>query len=153
MENPRSADEESPFPTPNIFRRVLAMLCLAPYALLGWLRLSQGLRYQSYLQSLGLWPGPRYIILSGLAIGAAFSLALLALLLRVRFAPPLARIICMLFLGWLWVDHIWLGTREAFHYQLAVNVLISLATLLVAFVLVRDRDYLKAPKEEAHDRE
>ncbi len=153
MENPRSTDEKNTDPTPNTFRRVLAMLCLAPYALLGWLRFSQGLRYQTYLQALGLWPGARYVILSGLAVGAAFSLALLVLLLRARYAPPLARIVCMLFLGWLWVDHIWLGTREAFHYQLAVNGLISLATLLVAFVLVRDRDYLRIPKEEAHERE
>ena len=128
---------------PVPFRRILAILCLAPYALLGWLRFAQGLAYRNYLNQLALWPGPQYIILSGLAIGAALSLLILVLLLRAHFSPPLARIICMLFLGWLWADHIWLGTREAFHYQLVVNLLISAATLVVAFVLVRDRDYLK----------
>lgn len=151
MENPRF-EEENSSPTPNTFRRILATLCLAPYALLGWLRFSQGLAYRDYLDTLALWPGPQYIILSGLAIGIGFSLLILVLLLRARFAPPLARMICMLFLGWLWTDHIWLGTREAFHYQLVVNVLISAVTLLIAFGLVRGRDYHRYYGKEAHDR-
>jgi hypothetical protein len=151
MENPQY-EEEYPLPAPNTFRRILSMLCLAPYAQLGWLRFSQGLTYRGYLSELKIWPGPQYIIFSGLAIGATFSLLLLALLLRARFAPPLARIICMFFLGWLWVDHIWLGTREAFHYQLIVNILISTATVLIAFVLVREPDYRRNPGKEAHDR-
>jgi phosphatidylserine synthase len=142
MENPRF-EEENSSTAPNTFRRILAALCLAPYALLGWLRFSQGLAYRDYLSELKIWPGPQYVIFSGLAIGIGFSLLLLMLLLHVRIAPPLARMICMLFLGWLWVDHIWLGTREAFHYQLAVNALVSIVTLLIAFVLVRGRDYLK----------
>jgi hypothetical protein len=69
-----------------------------------------------------------------------------------RIAPPLARIVCMLFLGWLWVDRIWLGTRESFYYQLTVNLLISAATLLIAFVLVRGRDYYHYHGKDAHDR-
>jgi hypothetical protein len=145
-------DAEKPLPAPNTFRRILAVLCLAPYALLGWLRFSQGLAYRGYLDTLKLWPGPRYVILSGLAIGIGFSLLMLVLLLRARFAPLLARIVCLLFLGWLWVDQIWLGTREAFHYQLAVNVLVSLVTLLIAFGLVRGRDYHRTYQEETHDR-
>ena len=145
-------DAEKPLPTPNTFRRILAVVCLAPYALLGWLRFSQGLAYRDYLSELKIWPGPQYVIFSGLAIGIGFSLLILVLLLRVRFAPPLARMLCMLFLGWLWTDHIWLGTREAFHYQLAVNVLVSLVTLLIAFVLVRGQDYQRFYSEEANDR-
>jgi len=88
MENPRF-EEENSSPTPNTFRRILATLCLAPYALLGWLRFSQGLAYRGYLDALALWPGPQYVILSGLAIGIGFSLLILVLLLRARFAPPL----------------------------------------------------------------
>ena len=140
MENPQ-IEEENKLPAPNTFRRILAILCLVPYALLGWLRFSQGLTYRDYFNELKIWPGPQYVIFSGLAIGIGFSLLMLMLLLRVRFAPPLARIICMVFLGWLWIDHIWLGTREAFYYQLVVNMLISAVTLLIAFVLVRGRDY------------
>ncbi len=151
MEKPH-IEAENLLPTPNTFRRSLAVLCLAPYALLGWLRFSQGLAYRDYLDALVLWPGPQYIILSGLAIGISFSLLMLALPLRARFAPPLARMLCMLFLGWLWVDHIWLGTREAFHYQLSVNVLISIVTLVIAFAAVRGRDYHRYYGEEEHDR-
>jgi hypothetical protein len=151
MENPQF-EEKSTLPAPKPLRRILAALCLAPYALLGWLRFSQGLAYRDYLTTLALWPGPQYIILSGLAIGVSFSLLMLALLLRTRFAPPLARIVCMLFLGWLWVDRIWLGTRESFYYQLTVNLLISAATLLIAFVLVRGRDYYHYHGKDAHDR-
>ena len=151
MENPHF-EEENTLPAPNTLRRILAMLCLAPYTLLGWLRFSQGLAYRDYLSELKIWPGPQYIIFSGLAIGTAFSLLLLAQLLRARFVPLLARMVCMLFLGWLWVDHIWLGTREAFHYQLVVNVLISIITLLIAFMLVRRQDYHRYYRKEAHDR-
>ena len=151
MENPQIEEEES-LPAPNTLRRILAVLCLAPYALLGWLRFSQGLVYRDYLSELKIWPGPQYIIFSGLAIGIGFSLLIMVLLLRSRFAPPFTRIVCMLFLGWLWVDHIWLGTREAFHYQLAVNGLISAVTLLIAFVLVRSRDYHRFYQEETHER-
>ncbi len=151
MENPQ-IEEKNSLPGPNTFRRILAILCLAPYALLGWLRFSQGLAYREYLTELALWPGPQYIIFSGLAIGVSFSLLMLVLLLRARFVPLLARMLCMLFLGWLWADHIWLGTREAFYYQLVVNILISAATLLIAFVLVRGRDYQRFYSEGANDR-
>ena len=151
MENPQ-IEEENKLPTPNTLRRILAILCLVPYALLGWLRFSQGLTYRDYFSELKIWPGPQYVIFSGLAIGIGFSLLMLVLLLRARFAPPLARIICMVFLGWLWVDHIWLGTREAFYYQLVVNLLISAVTLLIAFVLVRGRDYQRFYSEGANDR-
>ncbi len=143
-------EEENAPAAPSPFRRILAILCLAPYAMLGWLRFSQGLTYRNYLSGLELWPGPLYIILSGLAIGLGFSLVLLILIYRAHFAAPFARMICMLFLGWLWIDHIWLGTREAFHYQLVVNTLISAATAIIAFVFVRDRDY---QKEGNHDQQ
>ena len=90
MENPR-IEEENKLPAPNTLRRILAILCLVPYALLGWLRFSQGLTYRDYFNELKIWPGPQYVIFSGLAIGIGFSLLMLVLLLRARFAPPLAR--------------------------------------------------------------
>jgi hypothetical protein len=140
------AEEEYEDERPSHFWRIFAILLLLPYAILGWLRFADGLSYSAYMSGIKLWPGPRYIIASGLVVGAGFSLVLLFLISRARFSAPLTRIWCMLFLGWLWVDHIWLGRREAFRYQWIINLLISIVTILIAFVLVRDQDYLREKK-------
>ena len=131
--------------------RITAALILFWYALLGWLRFYNAIKYQQYLLDLKIWPSQRYIMLSGLAIGITFSLILLSVLIRAGITPIVARIAGFLFLGWLWFDHIKLGTREAFPSQIGVNVLITVVTLLLTFVLIRNRDYYGEKIEELKD--
>jgi hypothetical protein len=128
--------------------RIAAALILLCYALLGWLRFYNAIKYQQYFLELMIWPSPRYIMLSGLAIGTTFSLVLLSVLIRAGITPIVARIVGFLFLGWLWVDHVRLGTREAFPSQISVNILITVVTLLLILVLIRNRDYYGEKIEE-----
>ncbi len=132
------------------WRRITAVICLCAYALAGWLRLRETLVYWAYLLDLKIWPSPLYILLSGAGIGLSFSLGALFAALRLRFAPLYTRISGILFLLWLWCDHIFLGTREAFFDQVFMLTIISLLTLLVVFILVRNKDF---SKEENHGRE
>ena len=128
--------------------RITAALILFAYALLGWLRFYNAIRYQQYLLDLRIWPSPRYIMLSGLTIGVAFSLVLLSVLIRAGITPIVARIMSFLFLGWLWVDHVRLGTREAFPSQISVNILITIVTFILMFVLIRNKDYYREMEEK-----
>jgi hypothetical protein len=143
-------DQKPDSVAPSKGRRLLAIFCLFWYALLGWLRFYQAQVHQAYFSELRIWPGPLYIALSGLLIGLFFSLAVILLIIKVRFAPPYTRMTGMLFLGWLWFDHIWLGKREAFNHQLVINILISLVTGWIVFILIRNQDY---GKEETHDKQ
>ncbi len=122
-------------------RRAATFFCLFWYALLGGLRFYETLGYQAYLTELKIWPRPLYILLSGLAIGLGFNLAMLFVALRLRCTPLYIRALGSVFLAWLWFDAIWLGTREAFYHNLPVTGLISAVTLLVMFALVKLKDY------------
>jgi ABC-type Fe3+-siderophore transport system permease subunit len=84
---------------------------------------------------------PMYILLSGVAIGLSFSLAIAFILFKTRFTSQYIHWLSGIFIAWLWFDHIWLGTREAFNNQVLVMAIISLATLLVTTLLVRKEDY------------
>lgn len=123
------------------WRRALAVFSLFWYALLGGLRFYETLNYRDYLTKLNIWPRPLYIQLSGLLIGLGFSLALFCVAFRLRCTPLYIRALGSVFLAWLWFDVIWLGTREAFYHNLPVTCLISAATLLIMFALVKPNDY------------
>ncbi len=129
-------------------RRITAAFLVFWYALLGWLRLVEALKNQEYLLALQVWPRPLYLIASGLALGVGFSLAFLLVIFRVKFAPIYFRILAMVFLGWLWFDRAWLGTRAAFFNQLGFTILISVITLAITFLLVRNEDYFR---KDNHD--
>ena len=130
--------------------RIVALFCTFWYALLGWLRFYNGLRYEEIFTILNLWPRPLYIILSGLAIGSTFTIGMLFILFKLKVTPGYMKILGMAFLVWLWVDNIWLGTREAFFNQIIVTLIITLITLILAFILVKDKD---SHKGSAHDSE
>lgn len=134
-------------PRAAVRRRAVTVFCLFWYALLGWLRFYETLVYRSYLTKLNIWPRPEYILGSGLLIGLAFSLAILFVLLKVRYTSAYVRWLGGIFLAWLWFDHIWFGTRAAFFSQVLVLTAITLMTLLVMFVLVKEADY---HREESH---
>lgn len=136
--------------------RIAGIISLCIYALLGWLRFYKAWEYQQYLSELNIWPRPLYIILSGLAIGFVFSVGAILTLLRVKITPGFIRISGMLFLGWLWFDHLWLGTREAFTSQASVLLLITVTTLIVMFIFIRKKDYFRKnykKEEDIHDRQ
>jgi hypothetical protein len=128
-------------------RRAATFFCVFWYALLGGLRFYETLKYQAYLAELNIWPRPLYMLLSGLLIGLGFSLALFCVAFRMRCTPLYIRALGSVFLAWLWFDVIWLGTREAFYHNLPVTGLISAATLLVMFALVKPYDYFREEKD------
>jgi FtsH-binding integral membrane protein len=146
------ANTQSPEEKPQSRRlsawRIATIFCLFWYALLGWLRFAAARSYQSYFTELHVWPNATYIIASGLAIGVGFSLALVLVILRVKFTPIYMHLLGILFLAWLWFDHTWLGTRTAFYTQAAISILITLITLTVMFVLVRKEDYIQETPDE-----
>ena len=131
-------------------RRIAAAFLIFWYALLGWLRLVEALKNQEYLLALKVWPRPFYLIASGLVLGLGFSLALLLVAFRARFAPIYFRILAMIFLGWLWFDRAWLGTRAAFLNQFGFTILISIITLAITFLLIRNEDYFR---KDNHDKQ
>ncbi len=123
--------------------RIAALFLIFWYALLGWLRFFIGFKFTDNFTSINLWPRPLYIAYSGLVIGIAFTIAILFIIIKIKFTALYVKILGIIFLIWLWFDHIWFGTREAFFNQLIITILITLVTLGLAFILVRKKDYIK----------
>ena len=95
---------------------MLSLAAAAFIALACWLRLSEALRNFSYLRGIGLYPDPRYLAISGGMRGLLFTAAFVFILIRSTAAPLITRLICALYVGWLWSDRIWIGRREAFYF-------------------------------------
>jgi hypothetical protein len=124
----------------GLWRRII-LLCLLPvYAVIGWLRLFEALRYWDYLFELNIWPRPLYFAITGAALGAGFTLAWIFLLLKLRFNGFFNRILGGVFLLWFWTDRIWFSIREAFFNQLFIGLFITAITLIWIFLLIRKSD-------------
>lgn len=125
------------------WRRTAALLMAIMYASMGWLRLYNGLRFRAYLLSLGVWPDPLYQAISGGLIGAAFTIAGLLTLIRHAQAVIFTRLAGLVFLAWLWADRVFLSDLPSFLNLLPASLLISLATLVWIFFIVRLEDLSK----------
>ena len=119
------------------WRRIFVIFFIAIYAILGWLRLHNALRLYAYLSSLGIWPGPLYLAISGGLVGLGFSAAGVLQITRVRWRAALARTVCAVFLVWLWTDRIWFSTPQRFLDMLPISIFISLVTILLMVILIR----------------
>ena len=131
--------EAGKMPTVSSWKRwmhVFQVCVLLAYALVGWLRLYNSLRFWSYLQELGIWPRPLYLALSGGAIGLGFLMASFLLAIHSRVSVRVVRIICLLFLVWFWADRIWFSDQQAFILQLPISILISLVTVLLILFII-----------------
>jgi len=126
---------------PRLWRHRIALLLSAGYALMGWLRLQQALWYWAFLVDLDIWPSPPYFAATGGVIGLGFSAALVMLLARKPVIHRFIRILGIIFLAWFWFDRILYSTWRAFFIQLPVSLLITAATLLLAFLLIRKKDF------------
>jgi len=117
------------------------------YALIGWLRLQQTLLYWYYFLELSLWPHPLYLAVSGGAIGAGYSLALIFHLARFKYTARYIRFLGFLLIIWIWIDRIWIGIRDSFISLLPITILITICTIGLDLLLVRKIEYTKKNKE------
>ena len=129
-------------------RHLVAAFFLLTYALMGWLRLYNYIRFWDYMQELGIWPSPLYLALSGGLIGLAFSAALVVFGLGLKVHVQLVRLVGLVFLLWLWLDRILLSDRQTFIFLLPVTVTITLLTVFLMFVLIRPGSLSKGEKQD-----
>ena len=128
------------------WRRIISLCLLPVYALIGWLRLAEALRFWDYLLELNIWPRPLYFAVTGTAIGAGFTFAWTFLLLKLKISGLFSRGLGGVFLLWFWTDRIWFSMREAFFNQLLIAFLITAVTLIWMFLLTQKTDL---PRKEA----
>jgi hypothetical protein len=121
----------------GLWFRIITLCLLPGYALIGWLRLAEALKYWEYLYELNIWPRPLYFAITGALIGAGFSLAWIFLLFKIKVGILFSRIFGWVFLVWFWVDRIWFSLREAFYNQLLIAFIITAITLTWIFLLSR----------------
>lgn len=120
-----------------------AALLLSIYALIGWLRFQQTLRYWYYFLEINLWPHPFYLAISGSLIGIGYSLGALFHLMRLNFTASYLRYLGLLFLLWIWIDRIFVVVRESFIPLLPITILITICTILIDIQLIRKIIYKK----------
>ena len=119
----------------GLWFRIIPLFLLPVYALIGWLRLAEALKYWDYLLELNIWPRPLYFAITGALIGAGFTLAWIFLLFNIKVGILFGRILGWVFLVWFWVDRVWFSLREAFYNQLVIAFLITAITLVWVFLL------------------
>ena len=130
----------------GLWRRIISLCLLPGYALIGWMRLVEALRFWDYLLELNIWPRPLYFAVTGAAIGASFTLAWVFLLLKLKVSGFFSRVLGGVFLLWFWIDRIWFSMREAFFNQLLIAFLITTVTLAWTFFLTQK---INLPRKEA----
>ena len=143
MDQQAAVKSQNPGNPARLWRLRLARLLAAVYALMGWLRLQQAVWYWAFLKDLDIWPRPLYFAITGGAIGLGFTMALILMLARKPAIHSGIRILGAVFLAWFWFDRILYSTYNAFFMQLPVSLLITASTLLLAFILVRKKDFQK----------
>jgi hypothetical protein len=119
----------------RIWFRIIALILIPVYALLGWLRLAEALKYWDYLLELNIWPRPLYFAITGMLLGVCFTIAWILLLLNLKIGIVIGKTIGWIFLAWFWVDRIWLSLKEAFYDQLFIALLITAITLIWIYLL------------------
>ena len=119
----------------RIWYRVITIIILPIYALVGWLRLAEALKYWDYLLELNIWPRPLYFAFTGAMLGTCFTIAWILLILNLNIGPVFGRVLGWVFLVWFWVDRIWFSLKEAFYNQLFIALLITVITLIWIFLL------------------
>ena len=117
-----------------IWYRVLVLITLPVYALIGWLRLAETLKYWDYLLELNIWPRPLYFAFTGAMLGSCFTIAWILIILNLKMGAVFGRVLGWVFLLWFWVDRIWLSLKEAFYNQLFIALLITAFTLIWIFL-------------------
>ncbi|MDP2965528.1 MAG: hypothetical protein Q8N39_05740 [Pelolinea sp.] len=125
------------------WRRIISLCLLSVYALIGWLRLAEALRYWDYLLELNIWPRPLYFAITGAIIGAGFTFAWIFLLLKLKFSGRFNRVLGGVFLVWFWTDRVWFSMREAFFIQLFTAFFITAVTLIWMFLLTQKTELLR----------
>jgi hypothetical protein len=121
----------------GIWFRIITLCLLPGYALIGWLRFAEALKYWDYLIELNIWPRSLYFAITGALIGAGFTLAWIFLLFIKKIGILFSRVLGWVFLVWFWVDRIWFSLREAFYNQFFMAFFITAITLAWIFLLSR----------------
>ena len=119
------------------------------FALVGWLRFQQTLRYWYTFIELDVWPHPLYSAITGGLIGIGYGLALIFHLSHITFTPRYIRILGVIFLAWIWFDRVWIAVREAFISLLPITILITVCTIGLDVLLIHKITYKMKHDEQS----
>ena len=121
----------------------LLLVGLVGLSLSGWLRLYQSISLWADLQAIGVQPGPLYLAVSGALIGLAGLAAALSLWLRTRRAAPVAGGVVAAWLGWNWIDKLWIASSPLALDNWPFALAASLLLLVYTFLVLRQEERLK----------
>lgn len=136
----------------------LMLLTLAVLAIVNCLLWVQALQSAAWLNAYAYYPSPIYPVFEGFFFMLLFLVCLVSLWTRQPFAPALGGISVAVYLGWGWINRLWVVSNpKPFSSQL-LSMGVSLAVVLLAefsfFLLVpfMRRGTVVQSKEDGNDR-
>lgn len=110
----------------------LMLLALAALAVVNCLQWVQALQSAAWLKAFGYYPSPIYAVFEGFTFMLLFLACLASLWSRQPFAPTLGGISMAVYLGWSWINRLWVVSNpKPFSSQL-LSMGVSLALVLLA---------------------
>jgi len=115
------------------------------------MRVWGGLAFRGGIQQYAAWPGPAYVILTGIVWALGGLVVLAAFWRRVRWADGALLGVAAAYVAWLWVDRLVIQPRLPVYWPFSLVVNASLLIVTAAVALdPRNHHYLG---KEAHERE
>jgi hypothetical protein len=118
---------------------VVLVLGLVLFSLSGWMRLYLSIQDWQLLASLGMFPGPLYLVVYGAVAGLFGAVAGVSLWLRQPWAPRAVRIGVLAAAAWYWLDRLLFTQSAASWTNWPFSAGITVICLLfVFFVLAKN---------------
>ena len=115
------------------------------FAISGFTRFGMALADYQLLKSVGINPGPAYLVLTGAVYGVSALGTALALWFGLEKAGRLARGLAFFYTAWHWIDKMFItqnpGARTNWRFDLILSLLL-LGLALGALALPRVREFL-----------
>jgi hypothetical protein len=121
-----------------LYLMLLAFVLLAIVNCLQWV---QAVQSASWLKIFGYFPSPIYAVFEGFFFMLLFMANLISLWFRMSFAPRLGGLSLAVYVGWSWINRLWLTTNPIPF----VNQLFALGVSLILLLLAEFSLFLLEP--------
>jgi hypothetical protein len=123
--------------TPLSLSRFVLMAFLAYFSISGWLRVSQAFANQDWIESMRIFPGSGYFIISGAAWGILFLASLAGVLFQFKWAGWFTIAAAVFFSAWRWFERLAFVQSPYVSTGWVFELILNAVLLLVVFFMMK----------------
>ncbi|MHC1782746.1 MAG: hypothetical protein AB9891_08330 [Anaerolineaceae bacterium] len=123
--------------TPITFSRLMLMVFLAFFSVSGWLRVSQAFANQNWIETMRIFPGSLYFIISGAAWGSLLLAALAGVLFQYKWAGWFTISAAVFVSAWRWFERLVFVRSPFVNTGWVFELILNAVLLLVVFFMMK----------------